>query len=216
MPYIKSASPDANVVTVPDYPTGYVHGADVRRNYIPMAFQITSPFDYDAVLLPHALVMHVNPSNYSETHTKKIEKIQTRGGWVEQHWGDDLTEISADGSTGCFMNIYTGLSSVMRQYTIAWDRFRDLHDLYRNNGGVYDPTGAIVLQGMVRLMYDRGTYLGSFRSFEYEETAESPFAFHVTWAFKVEHIICEIPMSFFGPDARSPSISNVTEPKYGI
>ena len=40
---------------------------------------------------PHALVMHVNPSNFNESYTKKIERIQTRGGFVEQHWGDELS-----------------------------------------------------------------------------------------------------------------------------
>ncbi len=167
-----------------------------------MAFQITSPFNSRRVLLPHALVMHVNPQNYSETHNKKVERIQTRGGFVEQHWGDELTEISADGSTGAFMNIYTGLSSVLRQRTIAWDRYRDLLDLYRNNGSVYNPFGAIVLQGDVMLMYDRGTYLGYFHTFDMEETADQPFTFRVTWAFKVREEIMKLPGLSKGPAQR--------------
>lgn len=137
--------------------------------------------------------MHVNPSSLSETHTKKIERFQTRGGFVEQHWPDDLSEISADGSTGAFMNIYTGVTSVLRQRTIAWDRFRDLYDVFHNNGSVYDPFGNIVLQGNVMLMYDRGTFLGYFRSFDYEETEESPFAFKLSWSFKVKQTLVKIP-----------------------
>jgi hypothetical protein len=195
VPYINSPNADALAVTIPSTETGYVHGADSRSGYIPMAFQVTSPFDYAQVLLPHALVLHVNPASYTENHAKKVERIQTRGGWVEQHWGDDHVEISAEGSTGAFMNVYTGLSSVLRQQTIAWDRFRDLHDLYRNNGSIYDPNGAVVLQGMVRLMYDRGAYLGTFRTFEFEETAEMPFAFRMSWTFKTEHTIYEFPIS---------------------
>jgi len=35
-------------------------------------------------------------------------------------------------------------------------------------------------------MYDRGNYLGTFRTFEVEETDDSPFAFHLNWTFKVE------------------------------
>lgn len=158
-----------------------------------MAFQVTSPFDNRKVLMPHALVLHVNPRSLQESYNQKIERIQTRGGFVEQHWGHELTELQGEGSTGSFMNVYTGLSSVMRQRTIAWDRYRDLYDLYMNNGALHDPFGAIVLHGNLMLMYDRGTYIGSFRNFEVEETDESPFAFNLSWSFKVEQTISKFP-----------------------
>lgn len=192
MPTIPSANPDFEYVSPLGTATGYLHPLERKKGGVPLAFQITSPFEKQRVLLPHSLVMHVNPANLSETHTKKIERIQTRGGWVEQHWGDDLVEISADGSTGAFVNLYTGLSSVLRHRTIAWDRYRDLHDLYRNNGAVYDPFGSIVLHGHVMLMYDRGTYIGGFRSFEFQETDSSPFAFTLNWTFKVEYTILQV------------------------
>jgi hypothetical protein len=202
MPYIRSANQDFKRLEAPGE-AEYVHSADTRKGGIPLAFQITSPFDFSKVLLPHALVMHVNPQSFGETMTKKIERIQTRGGFVEQHWGDDLTDIACDGSTGAFVNLYTGLSSVLRQRTIAWDRFRDLYDLYRHNGSVYDPFGAVVLQGRVMLLFDRGTYLGHFKSFDFEETDESPFAFKISFAFKVDQTILKVPgPSPFGPAAR--------------
>src|SRR5271165_2021587 len=124
MPALHSPSNPDNFAPI-DAPTAtppYVHGVDRRRSFIPMAFQITSPIDTRVALLPHALVMHVNPANFNESYTKKIERIQTRGGFVEQHWGDELSAFSADGVTGAFLNIYTGTASVIRQMTIAWDR----------------------------------------------------------------------------------------------
>jgi len=195
MPYIRSANPSRfDPLESPGQAT-YRHGAEKREGFIPLAFQITSPYDEVRALLPHALIAHVNPSSFAETFNKKVERFQTRGGFVEQHWGDDLGEISVDQSTGAFVNLRWGLSSVIRHHTIAWDRYRDLYDLYRNNGSVYDPTGAIVLQGHVMLMYDRGTYLGYFRSFSVEETEESPFAFKLSWTFKVEKTIFKIPVN---------------------
>jgi hypothetical protein len=173
----------------------YVHGADTRKNYIPLAFQVTSPYDPLKALLPHALISHVNPSSFAETFNKKVERFQTRGGFVEQHWGDELTEISVDQSTGAFINLYTGLSSIVRQRTIAWDRYRDLYDLYRNNGSVYDPYGSVVLQGWILLLYDRGVYVGTFRTFSVEETDDSPFAFKVSWTFKVEKTYQVVPVN---------------------
>jgi len=193
MAYLRSANqPNFTALTTPGVPA-YEHGADSRRNFIPLAFQITSPFDSTKALMPHALVSHVNPMSFSETFNKRVEKIQTRGGFVEQHWGDELAEISVDQSTGAFINLDTGLSSVLRQRTIAWDRYQDLYDLYRNDGNVYDPFGNVVLKGWVMLMFDRGTYLGSFRSFQREETDDSPFTFKISWSFKVEKIIQAIP-----------------------
>lgn len=210
MPYIKSANPDFERIDVPNAQPYYVHGADTRKGPIPLAFQVTSPYDARRVLLPHALVMHVNPQSFAETFNKKIERIQTRGGFVEQHWGDDLGEISCDGSTGAFVNLHTGLSSVIRQRTIAWDRYRDLYDLFRHNGSVYDPYGKIVLQGYVMIMYDRGTYLGSFRQFTVEETDDSPFAFKISWSFKVEKTIYQIPANGISTARRPPALNNQT------
>lgn len=199
---IKSANPDSEAIFVPSTQPSYTHGMAIRQTFIPMTFQVTSPFSNRRVLMPHALVMHVNPQNYSEQHNKKVERIQTRGGWVEQHWGDDLTEITVDASTGAFMNIYTGLTALLRQRTIQWDRYRDLHDLFRNNGSLYDPYGNIVLQGNIMLMYDRGTYNGTFRSFEIEETDDQPFAFKLSFTFKVEEELMKIPNLGANPNQR--------------
>jgi hypothetical protein len=194
MPRIPSANiTDLPILDAPSENVGYSHPAEKRKGSIPMAFQVTSPFNRHLALLPHALVLHVNPANMAFTHNKKVEKIQTRGGYIEQHWGDELEEISCDGSTGAFMNLYTGLSSVVRQQTIAWDRYRDLYDLYHNNGSVYDPAGNIVLQGNIMLLFDRGVYIGTFRSFDVEETDAAPFSFALNWTFKVEETLLQIP-----------------------
>jgi hypothetical protein len=210
---IKSANPDSEVIPVPSIQPSYTHGMATRRTFIPMAFQVTSPLSNRRVLMPHALVMHVNPQNYSEQHNKKLERIQTRGGWVEQHWGDDLTEITCDGSTGAFMNIYTGLTALLRQRTIQWDRYRDLLDLFRNNGSLYDPYGAIVLQGNIMLMYDRGTYNGYFKTFEVEETDDSPFAFKLSFSFKVQEELMKIPNLIANPAQRG-AYSTGTAPAF--
>jgi hypothetical protein len=222
MARINSANPDFSANTSPTTRPVYRHGLEERRSFIPMAFQVTSPLNPRMALLPHALVLHVNPQSLAESHTKKIERIQTRGGFVEQHWGDELSEMSADGVTGAFMNIYTGLSSVMRQKSIAWDRYRDLYDLYRNNGSVHDPFGNIVLQGRIMLMYDRGTYFGHFKTFEVEETDDSPFMFKINWTFKVQETVLQIPYSAGavpnGPSFQShnhsgiPTTSTATRP----
>lgn len=207
VPVVRSPNPEATgPLQGPSSDVNYPHPLYGRRGTpIPVAFQITSPFDRRTALLPHMLVMHVNPQSFNEGYTKKIERFPTRGGFVEQHWGDELSEISADGSTGAFVNVYTGLSSVLRQQTIAWDRYQDLYDLFHNNGSVHDPYGNIVLQGNVMLMYDRGTYIGYFRAFDVEETAESPFAFKINWTFKVEESILRVPSFIRSTPTEAPA-----------
>jgi hypothetical protein len=104
----------------------------------------------------------------------------------------------------------------LRQKTIAWDRYRDLHDLYRNNGSLYDPYGNIVLQGNVMLMFDRGTYIGYFRSFQVEESDDQPYAFKLSWDFKVEEEIMKIPGASINPAARGTvNRSQVQRPDNG-
>src|SRR6478736_1940857 len=100
MPRIASANPDFKRINAPSSEDAYVHPATSRQGAIPMAFQVTSPFNQNTLLMPHALVMHVNPASLQENSNQKVERIQTMGGFVEQHWGTDLAELSADGTTG--------------------------------------------------------------------------------------------------------------------
>ncbi len=215
MPF-RSAVADQPLVQVPGAPQ-YEHPAITRKNTaIPVAFQITSPFNRNKVLLPHALTLHVNPSSFQESFVQKAERTQTLGGWVEQHWGSDLGEISADGTTGAFMNLYTGLSSVWRRHTIAWSKYQDLKNIFSNNGDVHDPSGRVVLKGHVMMIYDRGVYLGSFTQFSVEETEDSPFAFKLSWSFKVEYTVLSVESNFLmrsfnasAPDFQSQNLQAV-------
>ena len=208
MPKIASHNPDFPRNQFPTTTPHYLHGLEARKSFIPLAFQVVSPFDYRVALLPHALVMHINPSTLSEQHSKKIERVQTLGGWVEFHWGDNLSDISADGSTGSFLNIQTGLSSFNPRETIAHSRFRDLSDLYHHDGSVYDPYGNIVLQGNIMLMYDRGIYIGSFRNFSFEISDAAPYNLTYSWTFKVEHTIMSIPGSFRTSGYQTPTFQS--------
>lgn len=208
MPRISSPNADFQAIHQLGSESGYTHPAEKRSQMVPMAFQLTSPFDSSRLLLPHSLVLHVNPNSLQESYAKKMEPIQTRGGNVEQHWPEDLTTISASGSTGAFINVLTGLTSLLRRNTIAWDRYQDLRDLYRNNGALYDPRGSLVLQGKVLLMYDRGSYLGGFRSFEVQEEDSNVFAFSISWEFRVEQTLEQIALSN-GPVNKAPSFQTL-------
>ena len=79
----------------------------------PVVFDILAT-DWETSLLPDGLkmVLHVNPRSMTFTWGKLISRIQTKGGWVEQHWGEGPRNIAFDQATGGFMRLYGGLSNI--------------------------------------------------------------------------------------------------------
>lgn len=154
----------------------------------PVVFDVLAP-DYETSLLPEGvkLVLHVNPSQLQVKYARKVERIQTRGGFVEQHWGDDTQQISLQMATGGFMRLYSGLSNITstkyggtRRETLAYDSYLDLLSLFHNNGSIYDNNQQIIMQGIIKVTFDGGVFLGWFTSFNVTESAEKPYQFAMT------------------------------------
>jgi hypothetical protein len=129
-------------------------------------------------------------------YERQVERIQTRGGYVEQHWGDRNQSISFEMATGGFMRLYSGLSNITspvrggtRRETIAYDKFLDMLALFHNNGSVFDSRGNIVLQGILKVTFDGGVFLGWFTSFSVTEDADKPYMFTMTADFEVHREI---------------------------
>jgi len=167
----------------------------------PVVFDILAP-DHETSLLPEGfrLVLHVNPRTMTINNQKAIERIQTKGGFVEQHWGEGARTIDFNMATGGFMRLYTGLSNITggtgafdsggtRRETIAYDKYLDLLSLFHSNGGIYDTTGKLVFQGIIQVTFDGGIYLGYFSNFSVTEAAEKPYSFEMTTQFLVDREI---------------------------
>lgn len=165
----------------------------------PFVFDILGP-DMDTSVLPESLrmVLHVPPQSVAFNQAKQIERIPTRGGYVEQHWGEGARSIDFNMVTGGFVRAYSGLSNVTggpgaypakgnRRETISYDKYLDMLALFHNNGSVYDVSGKIVFQGIIRVTFDGGIYLGWFSSFQVTEDASKPYQFGLTANFTVDH-----------------------------
>lgn len=163
----------------------------------PVVFDILAP-DHETSILPegYKLVLHVNPRTMSINNEKTIERIQTKGGFVEQHWGEGARTIDFNMATGGFMRLYSGLSNITggtgsldvggtRRETIAYDKYLDLLALFHSNGGIYDMTGKLVFQGIIQITFDGGIFQGYFSGFSITESAEKPYAFEITTQFTV-------------------------------
>lgn len=153
------------------------------------------------------LVLNINPENFDEGYVQMKTEQSTRGGWLEQHWGEELGTITCSGSTGLFIGTFPmdkggllarqrgeapGITTVHRRYTIAHARMNDFIDLYRNNGQLVDARGRVAAMGAVRIIYDGGIYDGFFENFTPEEEAEQPFVIKLDWTFKVEKTVMRL------------------------
>ena len=159
----------------------------------PVILDVLGP-DWVTSVLPEGfrMVLHVNPTTMSLKYSRVVERMQTLGGFVEQHWGDGLNEIDFDMATGGFVRLYSGLSNTTnpayggtRRDTIAYDKYLDLLALYHSNGAVYDTNGVIALQGILKITFDGGVYYGWFTNFHVAESAEKPYQFTLTTNFQV-------------------------------
>jgi hypothetical protein len=184
-------------------------GQDEDRAVFPFLFQVLSP-DRTTLLLPEALYLHVNPASLTPTFAEDVQRIQTLGGWVEQHWGQVLTDLSASGSSGAFLNVHTGLTSgPLRRETIAYDKYLDMLALFHNNGSIYDATGKIVFQGSIKITFDGGVYLGWFQAFNVQEAAEKPYQFDLSAEFTVASEVLRLRSA---PASRHPQGTSAYRP----
>ena len=187
--------------TRPLFRGAFPAGADDEfsgRGVRPVVFDIIAP-DGETSILPEALkmVLHVNPSSMSIKGEKVIERMQSKSGYIEQHFGDGTKSIDFDMATGGFMRLYTGLSSNTspemtqgtRRETLAYDSYLNILALLNNNGSVYDITGQVALQGKIKITFDGGVYFGWFTTFSVTESADKPYQFALTAGFEVEQEI---------------------------
>lgn len=160
--------------------------------YRPILFQISDPISYQP-LYPVLLALHINPSSFNQKMTKNKSVVPTVGGYIEFNWPDELSTISADGSTGAFINPEVGLASAdsTNEYTgrhgsIAWERFQDLLELFRMNGCVFNNVGQPIFRGKVICFFDVGVFVGYFTNFSVNESDEKQFSFNLNWEFRIE------------------------------
>jgi hypothetical protein len=163
---------------------------------IPMVFDIIGPDGVTSVLPPNLrMVLNSNPETVGFSYAQVIERIQTKGGYVEQHWGEGLRSISLTMVTGGFKRLFSGLSNITgggqdvggtRRETINYDKYLDMLALFNNNGQIYGTNGQIVFSGKIKLTFDGGIYLGWFDNFNVSESATKPFQFDLTTSFTVD------------------------------
>lgn len=149
---------------------------------------LTDPATDQPITVPE-LTFHVNPQEESKTFKKIIHRYRTRAGWIEEHWGEELDQITINGSTGTFYHPNYGTNTSFRYETLAMINFQEILSLFRNNAAVYSDTGAIIAQGDVVITFDGFKFYGQFSHFSWEENATNPFRFTFNFNFEVNTTI---------------------------
>jgi len=130
------------------------------------------------------LVMDINPKELSISYKKIINRTRTYGGFIEEHWGDDIDALTGSGKTAMFFS-GDGLTVENRRQSEALNTFLDLLGIYQNNGAQTDNNNRIVKVGRVRMDFDNKLYDGFFESFTFNELAEEPFVLSYDFSFKI-------------------------------
>lgn len=74
--------------------------------------------------------MYCNPQEMRYDYSKNISSQRTKGGWILQYWGENLTTLSIQGTTG----------------TSGIEGINVLHDIYRNEQIAFDPYALFLAQ----------------------------------------------------------------------
>jgi len=140
------------------------------------------------------LTLFVNPSDVNFSATKVVNPTYAKGGWVVEHWGEELDRLNVEGRTGGFYtgNVLfenkAGLTRINARNSAAYQNLMALYLIYKNNGYNFEKQfdkRRINSVGKVKLYYDFVTYTGTFKSFRILEDAEMPFSFSYSFEFIV-------------------------------
>ena len=88
------------------------------------------------------LRLQMSPSTLTMNSVKLINRGQTLAGWVEEHWGDDLDQVTFSGKSLSFVAEVAGRRTLLvdsRADSAAYLEMQALIDIYKTNGLVlYD------------------------------------------------------------------------------
>lgn len=126
-------------------------------------------FEIPACASPSFLELSTNPQNISIQRSKLTNNIRTKGGFILQYWGPDLTKVSIKGDTGEYgIEAINVLEDIYNSEQLALQKFIE------NNGVDLKRRQSLAQMGSSVIMWYQNQGLrGILTSFSFEETAAS-------------------------------------------
>lgn len=141
-PLVDFDNPNRGVLTqgLPQLPGGLV----LRQPHYRRALEINRRAEQVMTWqLPNgmAIQMYINPQNFVVRESKQITETRTKGGFVIQYWGENLTQLTISGTTG---------SSGIRGINV-------LRDIYRSENRAFDLVAQQQLREVERVQQNLDT-----------------------------------------------------------
>ncbi|KKN18069.1 hypothetical protein LCGC14_0959470 [marine sediment metagenome] len=147
-----------------------------------------------------SISFYVNPTTIRIRKKKFFQKLRTRAGWVFQHWGPDIGEITLEGTTGNITpdpKIQVGkvfglpiLPQVVEEAPTksnspALKAFRILEQWYDEDQNDQSQSASV---GQLTALEFRGRiYVGHFAEFNFEERGTHPFQLFYQLKFLIHY-----------------------------
>lgn len=144
-----------------------------------------------------SLALFVNPSDISLGQTFVTNDTYCREGWLSTVWGKNQMTLNANCSTAAFYVGGVGVSTFLRNFSIAFKNFASFIGIFKNGGYYFfrgqqnkdlfnsDPGRVISVMDQIKISYDDTEYLGSFSSLTVDENAEMPYRIQFNFEFIV-------------------------------
>ncbi|MDD5006645.1 MAG: hypothetical protein PHS33_09130 [Candidatus Omnitrophica bacterium] len=157
--------------------------------------------------------VYVDPQNIKVSKKIIANRKQTKGGWMLQFWGHDLTTISMSMKTGWFgftkgQNLLTMMPDFVAGFLPTGTAISNIggpgggqissgNGIYKDplkifekiKNNVYnkrfDNSTPFIGFPLITLVYEGTPYTGFFNNFDYEITAEGPFNINFSFSFVV-------------------------------
>jgi hypothetical protein len=92
----------------------------------------------------NSVMLNMSPESLVINTAKKINRVQTMTRWMEEHWGDEIDQVSFSGNTFAFIKFPGvgetdggGLCVESRSMTAPYQELQHLVNIYQTNGCVY-------------------------------------------------------------------------------
>ncbi len=145
-----------------------------------------------------ALLMLVNPSDFTKSYEHTLDTPKVRRGHVVHMWIEKPLALSAKGMTAGFYAINAsgdgGLSTQNRIQSLSYRNLMSLALIYRNNGHFYNNSsnanqGVPLISMSVFIYFDGYIYIGSFDDFGINDNADKPVQLEYDFKFTVRYEI---------------------------